>query len=291
MADGSTSTRIAASERAFLVWLLPAAIAAAASFAVAILNDGDTFWHLAAGRWMLAHRTVLSTDPFSYIFAGHPWTTQEWLSEVFMALAYRAAGWAGVMLLTGLAVGALAAAMSAWLLRWLSPLAALVALALGFGLVAPSLLARPHLLALPLLAIWTCGLLDARARRSAPAPALILLMALWANMHSSFIVALGLAAAFGLEAALDIKAWRRRTLLGWAAFVAASLIAALATPHGLSGLAFPLRVMDMKVLGVIDEWRPANFAHPSMLEGVLLAGLFLALWRGVRLSAVRTALI
>src|SRR5579862_5399576 len=95
--------------RFLLVFVIPLAVAAGVSFAPAILNDGDTFWHLAAGRWMLDHGQVPRTDPFSYTFVGRPWMTHEWLSEVVMALVFQAAGWSGIMLLTGLAMGGTAA--------------------------------------------------------------------------------------------------------------------------------------------------------------------------------------
>ncbi|HKT54976.1 MAG TPA: hypothetical protein VJP88_11040, partial [Caulobacteraceae bacterium] len=112
--------------------LIAALVAFAALFAVAgfpsqVLGDGDTFTHIAAGQWMLAHRAVLDVDPFSYTFAGRPWQTHEWLSEILFALAYRAASWRGVMLLTGLAAGA-AGALLAWNAgRWLKGSVLLVA--------------------------------------------------------------------------------------------------------------------------------------------------------------------
>ena len=116
-------------------------------------------------------------------------------------------------------------------------------------------------------------------------------MALWANLHSSFVIGLLIAAALGLEALLDVRAWRWRTLLGWAAFLALSWLATLATPHGLDGLTFPLKVLDMKTLAVITEWQGPDFLKwpPTSLEIALLAGVLVAFWRGVRLSAVRGA--
>ncbi|HEY1753415.1 MAG TPA: hypothetical protein VGG29_19315 [Caulobacteraceae bacterium] len=287
------TSRPASDHRARLAvaWLIPLALGAAVSFAPQVLNDGDTFWHVAAGRWMIAHASVPATDPFSFTFLGRPWMAHEWLSEVAMGAAWTAAGWAGVMLLTGLAAGALAAVMANWLLRWLAPLSATMALALGLACVAPGLLARPHMLVLPALALWTVGLLKARREGRAPSPWLALLLALWANLHSSFIVGLLVAAAFALEAALDVKAWRPRALAGWAAFLALSAVATLATPHGLAGLAFPLKVLNMKTLAVITEWQGPDFMKLSPLEIALIGALFVSFWKGVRLTAVRAALL
>ena len=76
---------------------------AAAGFAPQIFHDGDSWWHLAAGGWMLDHQAVLKTDIFSFTFFGRAWDAQEWLSEILMALSFRIAGWGGVHLLFGAA--------------------------------------------------------------------------------------------------------------------------------------------------------------------------------------------
>ena len=69
---------------------LALAVFALCAFSPSVLNDGDTFSHIATGQWILEHRAVPHSDPFTFSFAGAPWTAHEWLSEVFLALAYRA---------------------------------------------------------------------------------------------------------------------------------------------------------------------------------------------------------
>ena len=46
-----------------------------------VFIDGDTNWHVAAGRWILAHHLVPATDPFSFTFTGKPWVAHEWVRE------------------------------------------------------------------------------------------------------------------------------------------------------------------------------------------------------------------
>src|ERR1700704_5425648 len=93
-----------------LTFALAAALAAfgLAAFSPGLLNDGDTYWHIRAGEWMIAHGSVLRADVFSYTATGHDWHTQEWLAEILTALSWRA-GWPGVHLLfagcTGLTAG------------------------------------------------------------------------------------------------------------------------------------------------------------------------------------------
>ncbi len=79
---------------------------AVTAFAPQVLNDGDTFLHIAAGRRMLVEHAILFRDPFSYTFAGAPWQAHEWLAEIFMALAYQAGGWSGLIGLFAVAAAA-----------------------------------------------------------------------------------------------------------------------------------------------------------------------------------------
>ena len=55
-----------------------------------LLNDGDTYWHIRAGEWMIAHGAVLRSRRVLLLpSAGAPWHTQEWLAEILMALGWR----------------------------------------------------------------------------------------------------------------------------------------------------------------------------------------------------------
>ena len=165
-----------------------------------ILRDGDTGWHLGAGAWMLQHHAVPRADPFSFSAYGKPWVAHEWLSELAMIAAWRIAGWSGIMALFGVAVAALYTIVTLHLLRW-QRIAAAAAMLIFMSIGSyQSLLARPHLLALPLLALWLVALMRAREADRAPSAALALVMLVWANAHGSFVFGLALAGAFGLEA-------------------------------------------------------------------------------------------
>jgi hypothetical protein len=263
---------------------------AVSAFSQRVFIDGDTNWHVAAGRWILDHHLVPSTDPFSFTFAGHRWIAHEWLSEVLMAGAYLALGWSGVVLFIGVCAG-LAYAMIAGELRlWLGPVGQVIGLALSFAILEPFLYARPHIVATPVLVFWTCRLLAARRAGRAPPLELTPLMALWANLHASFIFGLGVIAPFALEALLEEKD-KLRALRGWAVFAGLSAAFALATPQGFEGVLFPFMVLGMKVLPSILEWRGANFQDLTLFEGAVLATLFLGLWKGVRVPPLRLLLL
>jgi hypothetical protein len=289
---GSSRLGVSQAVRDAALIAIPAILAfAVALFAPQVLGDGDTYWHVAAGQWMLDHHQVIRTDSFSFTFAGKPWDTHEWLSEVVMALAYRAAGWAGVSALTGAAAAAVIGLTARRLQRYLSATGVMLALALVAACLAPSLLARPHFLALPLLVLWTGALLDARAKNRAPSLWWLPLMALWANAHASFLFGLVLIGPFALEALIvRPDAWRK-TVIGWGLFGVGAALAALATPHGLDGLLFPLKVGGMGSLSSIVEWRSPDFQHLPPVEIAILAGLYVLLSRGVKVPPVRLILL
>lgn len=280
--------------RASALILLAAVIATAAAslFLPGVLNGPDTFWHIAAGGWMLDHHQVVRTDVFSFSKAGAPWSAHEWLSEVLMALSYRLAGWSGVVILTGLAAAGAIAVMGRQAATRIGGISLVVLLALSIACLAPSLLARPHILVLPLLAGWMAVLMDARERSVAPSPVWALLLVLWANMHGSYVIAFLIAGAFGLEAliAAPRQDWLK-VIRGWGLFALASLVAIFITPHGLSGVIHPLQLMTMTTLPDINEWRPADFSHFSAFEGAILLVLFVGFYRGVWVGPVRLILL
>jgi hypothetical protein len=258
-----------------------------ALFAPPLLNDGDTYWHIATGEWVLRNGTVPHIDPFSYTLAGSPWVAHEWLSDVLMALAYKAGAWDGVVMLFGVAIALTFGLLAHHLTRWLSQPAALTVLVLGAACISPSLLARPHMLALPALALWTVGLLQARRKGTAPSVLLLPLMAIWANLHGSFIFGLALVLPFAAEAVVEAGAARVRIAGRWGLFIVAAIGAALLTPHGWHGLLFPFQLLHMRQLASINEWGPTDFSTLQPLEIALVALLYIAFSRGVRIPPLR----
>ena len=256
-------------------------------FAPAVLNDPDTYWHIEAGRWILDHRAVPHTDPFSFTMAGHPWVAHEWLSEVLMALAYRSLGWDGVVILFGAAAGATVGCLARYLAHRMHLLAAALTLMLGAACVSPSLLARPHLLALPLLALWTTGLLRAQESRTPPPWRLLALMLMWANLHASFVFGLALIAPIAADAFIDAnhEAWRASR--DWALFFAAALATALVTPHGWHGLVFPFQLASMHLVSSIGEWRPLDLNSLEPIEPAIATLLYVVVSRRVWISVLR----
>ena len=136
---------------------------------------------------------------------------------------------------------------------------------LGLCCVSASLLARPHLLTLPLLAAWTWGLVAARERGQAPSCWLIALMPLWANLHGSFAFGLALAGALAVEAVIETQN-RKKAVLSWGIFLLGATAASAATPFGFHTLLFPFQLSAMQGLNYIGEWQASDFSHLSPLD-------------------------
>jgi hypothetical protein len=256
----------------------------------ALLHDPDTYLHIAAGRWMVTHAALPTYDPFSYTFAGAHWAAPEWLAEIVLATVYRVAGWSGLALAT-IACFAVSLALSTRsLLRSAEPFPALIAVALGAAMVEPHLLARPHILALPLLVLWSGALFAARDAGKAPPFRLLPVMVLWANLHGSFLFGLGLAGYLTAEAV--VSGPRTLEARRWGLFVALAFAAALLTPNGVSGLVEPFRMMAMPALqSSFIEWRSPDFQQFQPLEIWLLGLMAVGLTTGVRLPWPRVLLL
>jgi len=180
-----------------------------------------------------------------------------------------------------------------FLSRQLSESTTLVFVAAALALTVPHLLARPHVLALPVMVAWVGGMISAADRRGAPSLWLLPLMALWANLHGGFVLGLMLVAPIALDAVLSTDVKLRKSLIRrWAAFGVAALVASCCTPYGWNSLLASQKILGLGgALPLIMEWRPADFGSVGALEVCLLLGIGLALFRGVKLPPLRIVLL
>lgn len=256
------------------------------------LEDPDTAMHLAIGEWIFQHGRIPTTDPFSYTVLGQPWIAHEWLAECVMALFNRLAGWSGLALMTLLCLGATLAYLLRFMLKRMPPIYALLFTALASAPLATHLLARPHVLTWPLLALWLGRLVQASEEQRAPPMWLAGLMVLWANLHGSFTLGLALVPAMALDALFTCAPGRRWAVLRqWLPFAALTLLAAMATPSGWRGIWFTFHLIDLKYLHYISEWQPASGLNFWPLELWVVALLGLAALGLLRLPPWRLLLI
>ena len=220
--------------RVAMPWLAAAGVyLLLTTFGYRLLADPDTYTHIALGRWILEHHAVPTSDSLSLTMRGTDWVAHEWLSQVAYAVAYALGGWAAV---TALAAGAVATAvglLARFLLREWQPIPTLGALLAGLVLVSPHILARPHVLVLPLMVAWIGTLIGALDDERSPPWRLLPLMVLWANLHGSFTFGLAMLGPIACEALWRAqRAERAKVAQRWVAFAALSLAAACLNPYG-----------------------------------------------------------
>ena len=195
-----------------------------------------------------------------------------------------------------LATGAIAATfalLTRSLIRRLNDSTALVFVAAALALTVPHLLARPHVLAMPVMVMWVSGLIAAADRRGAPSFWLLPLMALWANLHGGFVFGLFLIAPIGARCGGRRSAKLRKSLvLRWALFAVLALAASCCTPYGWNALLASRKILELgSALPLIMEWKPTEFGGLGAFEICLLLGIGLSLLRGIKLPPTRILLL
>lgn len=241
-----------------------------------LLQDGDTFWHIVVGERMLDRLAMPRVDEFSHSAAGAPWIAKEWLAQLLLALAWRAGGWGGVVLLAGASFAAACGLLFAFLLRRVKPTLALVLVLLVLPLAAGQVLARPQIFYFPMLVLWLGGLIAAAERGAPPPWRLVLVMVLWTNLHPSFPVGFVLAALLAAEAVLGATpADRIRLALRWLVFGLVALAATGLTPYGYAPLLLAIETYGAnQTLQFINEWQPLQ-PEPGLLLPILCLALAL----------------
>lgn len=258
-----------------------------------LLCDPDTQWHIAVGRQIWANAAVPTTDTYSYTFAGSPWIAKEWVSQLLLAGADALGGWRGVVLVTAAAIGAAFALLFGYLSRWLRlPVAAALTL-IAFVMAWPHLLARPHMLVLPVIVAWTTGLLSAGDHGKAPPLRMAALMTLWVNMHGSFPLGLVLAGVLAVEAAVAAPpAVRKATSINWGLFLAAATGATFVSPYGLAAILVPLRMEgNAETLKYVREWVPLGFGPLGIFAGIVAVACIVVLLPRWRANLFRLVLV
>jgi hypothetical protein len=279
-----------AADRAVRLLWAGAAVATAWSFGFAIVMGSDTWWHLAAGRWIVDHRAFPLRDPFSFTRAGKPWLHHEWLADVLFDLWTRIAGVPALVWVKWALVVAAYLLLDRVIVRaGRSETAAFLSAAFAAALASPFLDIRPHLFSLlGYAAVLAAGL------RAAPLPAALpLLFLVWANLHGGFFFGLAALALFALLRAWARKATEgaRRVFARESALALLSAAASLVNPNGLAAWKYPLRYAFDRgsAFRQIGEWlppfRPGGIDSPLLPAAIVLFVLSAAaalprLWRG-----------
>jgi hypothetical protein len=238
------------------------AIAAGIILAASLLSfrpvyEPDLGWHLAHGREDAAGRLV-RTNVFSSAYSDYRQRYTTWAFDVSAHFAWTLGGDTGVQALEALIlIAALAFVYAACRVR-ASAFAAAVLLLLGFFVIEPRALPRPHLMSFAAMAACVWMVERAFASRT-PTPLLwtIPIVALWSNFHAESVIGVTYLAIVAVAALLWPSAWSRRDAARALAIVGACAVALLATPYGAGLVEYMYENLSVPQLLNISELRPA----------------------------------
>lgn len=251
-------------------------------FASRPLSDGDFWWHLKTGEYIIKNGIIPRTDFFSFTNYGKPWVAHEWLSEVIFYGIYSKFGFNALILLF-----AILTALAFWIALKRStahPFIGGFAALLGVWSILPTVGVRPRAFTLLLASIYLAIL--GRYARSGQGRAiwwLVPLMALWANLHGGFLIGLVLILLAIVGIPLDAWAAGERARPLWprlrrlALVLLGSALAACLNPQGWRIYLFPFEIFFSPIQQrEVTDWLSPNFQQPELLPLTLLILLSIA---------------
>ena len=257
-----------------------------------ILSDPDSWWHIKAGRDIWTNGSFPVTDPYSFTFHGKPWIAKEWLSQIIMAAIFSVAGWNGIVLITATSLGLASWVFYQRLSAEVRPLVAAMLTVIMFFLSSNTFLARPHILVMPFVLVWTAELFRAAGQDRPPRFWLLGIMVLWTNMHGSFTLGFAIAGFAFLHAAESTRLGNRPLMIRWLVFLACCPLAALIHPYGFKPLWIStVMAQGNEAMQFIVEWQPFNAQNFKIHEAGILGSIGMLLWLRPQLSVSKILFI
>jgi tetratricopeptide (TPR) repeat protein len=219
------------------------------------MDETDVFFNLRLGEIVLGTHGVPRTNLLSFTHPEARDVNLAWLFQIILALAHRAGGIPGtVVLKTAFVVATFATLFRVALRRGAHPAAAAAALALAAWAAEPRFVERPHLVTFLGLGLTLLAVERAESGQARALGALVPAGLLWANANSCFFLAPAVLGLYAVGARLD----ERRADAQRAALVAAALAPlVLATPSGLGALTYVANHFRMPTLRPLQEYRTA----------------------------------
>lgn len=255
----------------------------------------DIWWTLQSGAWMVAHGTLLVSDPFTTAPpASGPVYNLQWLAQlVYFGLFHLGGlelvitGTAAAIALTYALVLA-ASVISSGRLR-LACLSVALAYVLAFSNLSP----RPQTLAYPIFGVFLLAVMRAEWRRD---PRLLwslpFLTIVWANLHGSFFAGWLLLGCAATGRALADRSLR--SALPYLASLLACCLASLVTPFGAGSIVYLASMNSNPIVrDLVTEWAPTSvsFREGCLFFASVAAMLVLALKARVRLTLTEMLLL
>jgi hypothetical protein len=216
------------------------------------LPSVDLAYHLRVGEGILASGSIPRADTLTFTMDGQPWLDQNWGGQVFFALVFRLGGWTGLAILRAALVGlTFACVYGACRRMGTSERSAALLTIAAFGIGSFALALRPQLVGIAIFAALLV-LLAERPRRPWMLWLAVPLVVVWANVHGSFVLGLGL---LGLTWLSDVLARASRPHLVLAVTAVAAVGVAL-NPFGFEIWRYATSILSSPTITTrISEWQ------------------------------------
>ncbi len=246
------------------------------------VTDTDIWWHLSAAREMLAHKTFLREDPFSYTPSFSPWLNLHWLYQLLVYATYSLAWIFGLIALKAIFFG------SAYVLNYISSLKSkhnmlrFTIFVLFSYKVRYLMLDRPVMITLLCIALFLFIL--ERFRETGNLKLLLFLLPIqiiWVNCQGLSAIGLFIFGCYFIETLLN-----KRSVMGrFSIIMVALLLCGLINPYGLDGVFLPIRLFSRILPGEnnlysmnVSENMPLrflpssdmHFAYTSLVMAILI---------------------
>ena len=236
----------------------------------AFANDPGVGWHLLTGNYILSEGSIPFSDPFLFSDAHRAWISDQWLSDLILAIGFKAGGFPLVYLGFTLLYFTLFFLILYQTLRSFGahPLGASLASLAAFKMSLIHFILRPTLFGIFLFAVCGIRILQTLKKERVEIRDYFLfsfLFFLWANIHPSFPLGFLLLGLLVLQSVcLSLKTLKTRDAL---ILMTTSMAATFINPNGPFLHLSILELTGSSYFMLLnEEWLPIAFNSP---EGVV----------------------
>ncbi|MCB0878762.1 MAG: hypothetical protein KDC46_07255 [Thermoleophilia bacterium] len=259
----------------------------------------DSLMGLYLGRYIDAHG-IPHVDDLTTNGAGLDWIDQQWLAQVLSYGSWSIGGYTLAAMVSAVALAAAFLVLSMILLHRGTPgIQAFAWVGVTLAVTLNNTFIRAQSIAVLLFVLVLLLLLrDEEQERFRPGiwVGILLLLAVWANIHGSLLLTIPAVSAWAVWRAFRARRTHGRDALGWLGAAILAPLMILVTPYGIDIVDYYRSVLGNDTIGsFITEWQPAMFTAKGSIPFLLyllatIGTCGFVLGRGRRLPLLPTAL-
>ena len=228
-----------------LILIVTGCAALCAFFTYFPLTDADIFWHLAAGREMVAHRHFLRIDPFSFTLASAQWIDLHWFFQLLVYGLYALGAEKALLIFKLALIGLVAFLLCRTFPSKRYALIASACMPLVFFEVRYLIDVRPVLITMLCMALYV--FLFEHARRTGKKRLLwwcLPLQVIWTNSQGLYMIGLFIIGAYWFEDLVTYYKKKEAKPAVTNLVFLSCILSCILNPYGIAGLLLPLKLIS-----------------------------------------------